>query len=388
MAIPPPDRRLWYIEHLRVLLVTLVVLHHVGQAYGGAWWYYDDISRERWLGPFFVVNRSFFMSLFFMVSGYFMPASFDRKGSRRFLIDRLRRLGIPLAVFFFVMIPVMMYAHYVYFRPYGTPSFGWYYIHIYFGAADKPPDWSGPSWPDLQFAHLWFVQHLLLAAIGYAVWRWLRGGPVDPQRTPKPPPRTWKIVAFAGCLSIVTFVVRIGSPIDQWTALLGFIQVAFADVPRDLSFFLIGVAAYRYDWFQRISARAGRNWLVVAAACAALLWALALNDIPCFAGGGTNPLGLIYTTWEAVFCCGACIGLTVLFREKLNAEDFVARTLGPCTYGVYLFHVPILVPMQYAVGPLAVPAIVKFAIVSALSLPASFVFVHYVRKLPGVRRVL
>ena len=36
------------------------------------------------------------MGFFFMISSYFSPGSVDRKGSRVFLIDRLKRLGIPL----------------------------------------------------------------------------------------------------------------------------------------------------------------------------------------------------------------------------------------------------------------------------------------------------
>ena len=73
--------RLFFIDNLRIPLIALVVAHHVGQAYGptGGWWYFSEPARAAVLGAFFTVNRSFFMSLFFMVSGYFLPMSFDRK---------------------------------------------------------------------------------------------------------------------------------------------------------------------------------------------------------------------------------------------------------------------------------------------------------------------
>ena len=38
------------------------------------------------------------MSLFFFVSGYFVPASYDRKGRHDFLKDRFHRLGIPFLI--------------------------------------------------------------------------------------------------------------------------------------------------------------------------------------------------------------------------------------------------------------------------------------------------
>jgi glucans biosynthesis protein C len=57
-----------------------VIAHHVGQAYGptGGSWPIQEAARTRILGPFFTVNRSFFMSLFFLISGYLMVMSYDR----------------------------------------------------------------------------------------------------------------------------------------------------------------------------------------------------------------------------------------------------------------------------------------------------------------------
>ena len=40
------------------------------------------------------------MGLYFMLSSYLAPRSFDRKGAASFAIDRLKRLGIPLLFYF------------------------------------------------------------------------------------------------------------------------------------------------------------------------------------------------------------------------------------------------------------------------------------------------
>jgi peptidoglycan/LPS O-acetylase OafA/YrhL len=73
-------RTLFFIDNLRIALIMLVIAHHAGQAYGptGGFWYFENPERASILGAFFTVNRSFFMSLFFMISGYFLPASYDR----------------------------------------------------------------------------------------------------------------------------------------------------------------------------------------------------------------------------------------------------------------------------------------------------------------------
>jgi peptidoglycan/LPS O-acetylase OafA/YrhL len=78
-------RRLYFLDNLRIGLTILVIAHHVGQAYGptGGSWPIQEPARAAVLGPFFTVNRSFFMSLFFLISGYLMVMSYDRGDSSR-----------------------------------------------------------------------------------------------------------------------------------------------------------------------------------------------------------------------------------------------------------------------------------------------------------------
>jgi glucan biosynthesis protein C len=92
------SKRLYYLDNLRVFLTVLVIAHHVGQAYGptGGDWPIKEAVSAAVLGPFFTVNRSFFMSLFFLISGYFMVMDYDHKGGSEFVKRRLQRLGIPI----------------------------------------------------------------------------------------------------------------------------------------------------------------------------------------------------------------------------------------------------------------------------------------------------
>jgi glucans biosynthesis protein C len=58
------NQRLYFIDNLKIGLTILVIAHHVGQAYGptGGWWAIQETARTPLLGPFFTVNRSFFIS--------------------------------------------------------------------------------------------------------------------------------------------------------------------------------------------------------------------------------------------------------------------------------------------------------------------------------------
>ena len=83
--------RLAYIDNLRIFLTMLVMCQHIAIGLGtpGSWYYIvrDDpgLVTALILTVFVAVNQAFFMSLFFAVSAYFVPRSFDRKGPRRFL---------------------------------------------------------------------------------------------------------------------------------------------------------------------------------------------------------------------------------------------------------------------------------------------------------------
>lgn len=100
--------RLHYLDNLKVALTGLLIAHHVGQAYGptGGAWPIQEAARAAILGPFFTVNRSFLMSLFFLISGFFVARSFDAKGGWPFVRGRLLRLGLPLLSWGLVMIPL------------------------------------------------------------------------------------------------------------------------------------------------------------------------------------------------------------------------------------------------------------------------------------------
>jgi glucan biosynthesis protein C len=358
-----PQNRFFYLDWLRIVLTILVIVHHVGQAYGptGGYWPIQEATRAAVLAPFFTVNRSFFMSLFFMISGYFMVGSLQRNVAAAFLRSRLVRLGVPVLVFAGLMLPARIF------------MFG---EHI-------------TSWTDVFNAgHLWYLEHVLLFSLVYAAWQKIRG--------PKAAPPTGRDerrnapglpVTIAALLIVAAAcgVVRVWSPIDRWMNLLGFFRVAFADVPRDLAFFVIGVMAFRRGWFESFPVRRGMLWLGAGIVAAAAWYAWSL--IP---HGAISPLasGISSLIWEEVVCFGMCIGLLVLFREAANVQGPFGRLLASNQYSAYFWHPLLIVPIQMAVHALALGPSTKFVIVSVIGVPAVFLWSWLLRNVRPVRAVL
>jgi peptidoglycan/LPS O-acetylase OafA/YrhL len=394
--------RLYFLDHLRIALTILVIAHHVGQAYGptGGAWPIQEALRAPILGPFFTVNRSFFMSLFFLISGYLMVMSYDRSRPLAFVKGRLLRLGVPLLAFFFLVIPLQQYLCHWHAGDCGTMSFGRYYIGTYLGHGERPAGWNG-NWPEMNFGHLWYVEHLLLVSLGYALLRiaWKRssvaqppsaGGTITPTgggATSTKLPGYLAIVLFALVLALASATIRIWYPIDKWIGFLGFVQVAFADVPRDLSFFILGAVAYRRQWFLGLSNRTGRTWLMIGLILAGLWYAYVMGlrqVVPI----SRNAMGVVYPVWEALLCCGLCIGLLYLFREKLNRQNRWTKAMAEGQYAAYLFHVPIVILIQYLLASAALSPFSKFLLVTAAAVPLTFFFADMVRKPALLRRIL
>jgi glucans biosynthesis protein C len=342
---------LFFLDNLRVVLIMLVIAHHVGQAYGptGGWWPIQEAERSAILGPFFTVNRSFFMSLFFMISGYFTVMSVDRWGPRAFIKDRSLRLGLPVLSFGLVMVPLQLFVFE-----------------------------SDSAWP-LEVGHLWFLEHLLIFSAVYALWRMISKKSIQDEQTQVNPPGYLRIVVFALALAVVSAVVRIWFPIDRWVYLLGFIKVAFADVPRDLSFFIIGLVAYRRNWILSFPKKDGMVWLGVGVTLAVVMYAYAmagrdilyLSDIQ---------LGIIYPIWESLLCCGMCIGLTVLFREYFNTQGNLGKVMAKNQYAAYIIHPIIVLLFQDILLSLYLPPFIKFVLATLASVPVTFLVSNWIRK--------
>ncbi|WP_409292945.1 acyltransferase family protein [Peribacillus sp. SCS-37] len=377
-------KRLYFLDNLKVMLTLLVVVHHVGQPYGGSNGFSYFISEGQTdLGRFFSINAGFFMSLFFLVSAYFLPGSFRKKGVKPFLLDRFIRLGIPLLFGFLVIMPLLMYFYYLNFRDYESISFFHYYYSVYFGLGGKPEKWSGPVFPDMQFGHLWFVEHLLVYAILYALIRKLTKR--EPEVKYLSRLTNGKLVLIALLVSAITYTVRIQYGIDHWEGLLGFIQVEYAHLPQYSSFFLLGILAFKYNWFERLDKRIGAVWLIIGVCLAALRYFT--NAVP-WSPGGMAVSSAVYSLYETFLCFGLGFGLIYLFKRIWNKSNPFLKVLSDNSFGVYIFHLPIAVIIQYSFAGAALTPFLKFVAVSIFTIAAAFLFSMLIRKIPAVRGII
>jgi peptidoglycan/LPS O-acetylase OafA/YrhL len=378
------SERIAYLDHLRVLLTVLVVLHHVAVMYSDLpLFYYTEPPKDssgRLLDYFLLFNQMFFMGFFFLIAGYFTPGSCDRKGGRAYMKGRLVRLGIPLLAFILVLRPILLAGLYPTFRAaaaeQGTKMSYWLFYFI---------TWNpGP---------MWFVEVLLVLSFLYVLVRTKRD-----QRMPHPSTersaRRGRTVVMAGLvyavlLAVMSYLWRIIVPVGQYWPLVGLPTPAF--LPQYVSLFVLGVWAYRGGWLGALPRWAGAFGFVQAVVFGYLLSRFlhqkANAGMPAWLGHGTwQSLG--FALWESLFAVSVIVALLVLFRECVNGDGPLGRFLARQSYGVYVLHPLVLVALGHAFAGMHPIAVVKFGVVAVFAIPLCWALAYLVRTVPIIRRIL
>src|SRR5205085_12616947 len=95
-AAPRAKARNLSLDRARTFLTLVVLLHHAVIPYT----YFGHTDPESWIGFDMIVlaTDSFFMAMFFFLSGLFVWTGLARQGPLNYFPDRLLRLGLPLAI--------------------------------------------------------------------------------------------------------------------------------------------------------------------------------------------------------------------------------------------------------------------------------------------------
>ena len=377
--------RLLYIDNLRILLTILVILHHLAIGYGApgnvAYVEAGEISTVSTIlmTLFVAINQSFFMGFFFMISSYFTPGSYDRKGPGPYVLDRLKRLGIPLLFYIIVIDPLFKF---VLARYQGYPGSLGQFLRLYLQ--------NMLDYKSLGVGPLWFVAVLLIFSLVYVLCRLV----IRPQATPPPSegkaPGNLAIAGFALILGLLTFLVRIWIPVGQQFDLLG---IQLAHFVQYIAMFIAGIVAYRRNWFSALSVAQAKVWLRIIILLLVLFPVLfvaagALDGNADVAMGGVTWQSLAYSVWEQFMCMAVVVTLLVWFRIKFNRQGTLARAMSAAAYATYIFHRPTTILMALALQGIKLDLALKFVLVAPLGVALSFLVGYVVKKLPVARDIV
>lgn len=372
--------RLYFIDNIRWLMIILVVLMHVNVTYGmlGSWYYVEksnlDLFQQIWFGMYGSFTQAYFMGFLFFIAGYFVPASYDKKGFGRFIKERLIRLGVPTLLFVFILHPITIFimGHF----------FNWNMNYVkYYTEFISTGEFVRSTGP------LWFALALLIFTLAYALFRKISGSkPLSPDSVHI----KHKHIIWAGLLiAALTFLVRIPYPIGS-----SVLNMQLCFFSQYIILFMLGIYFYRKNLLLTINYTTGMKWFKYTLIFGTIFW-FAMSVIAKVDEKGVAPIAggftwgnAAYAFWESFFCVGVCLGLIVWFREKMNRQGRLSRILSDNAFGVYVFHTPILVLISLLLKDVVLYPFYKYLIVAAITIPLCFAVSYLLRKIPGVSTII
>lgn len=377
-AMPTSEKgvRLFFLDNIRVLLTILVILHHLALTYSGvipAWYYLEpttDTLSITLLLTFISFNQAFFMGLFFLLSGYFIPGSFERKGARAFLKDRFLRLGVPLLIFMLVVNPSLTFLS---LYPSTDPAIAEIVRTTPFWLLYLLTVGTGP---------LWFVAALLFFTCVYVLWRKVSKHQLSRRPTDEQKPITYGVVLLLILLiTSFTFLIRIGAPIGTFIPVLGIQPPHFAQY---IILFIVGIIARRQRWLETIPSSMGKIGaaIVPVAVIGAMIIPTLSNT------NGATWYAFANVLMETLVCIGMSLSLLVLFRKRFNNQGTWAKFLSTHAYTVYIIHAVVTVLLAYAMSSIHLYPLLKFGLASLIAVPLCFFCGYLVRRIPFANKIL
>lgn len=368
--------RMFYIDNIRWLMIVFVIFVHSDVIYGpvGQFFGFEDRSDELGasevtLALIGVLLQAFFMGLLFLIAGYFVPNSLARKGDRKFIWDRFKRLMIPTLLFILFIAPIITYP--VHAR--SEMSFAEYSVGYY----PNPLEWdTGP---------MWFAAALFLFSV---LWTFKPNGwTLERLKGPLSRPRVAALIAIA---VVATFLVRIPFPIgtDVWNMQLCYFT-------QYVLLFIVGILAYENNWFSTLSKKDGRFYAILATVSVFVILfpiliaggALDGNLDPY--NGGLNWQAFALALFEQIFGISICVSILVRFRERHDTQSWLTRKLTDNAFAVYMFHPPIVIGLAVLLMSYELPGILKFVMLATATTVITFSLAELVfRRIPVLKRVL
>jgi len=365
----------------RTFLTLVVLLHHAVIPYT----YYGHTDPKEFFGFDMIVlaTDSFFMAMFFFLSGLFSWSGIARKGPLNYLSDRLLRLALPFAICALTVIPVAYYA--ISLRQNPEVSFS----DFWWRTVTEGPWPSGPIW------FLWVLFAFdLVACLLYR----LSPNLLEPinrlSLNGRERPGEFFLVMFA--VTAALYVPgRIHFGAGSWFE-FGPFSVQHGRVLLYASYFFFGAGIGVLQMDRGLLAADGQlskrtwNWVLLALVPYCLMWGLIYIKREILGNPEKLPewYESDYGFCFALFSMAVMFLILAYFMRFKNAGSSLLDLMQADAFGIFLVHYPIALWLQYWLFDYNLPAIVKASVGFVVTVALSWALTRALRQIPGAKRVL
>ncbi|ESQ80537.1 acyltransferase family protein [Asticcacaulis sp. YBE204] len=322
-------------------------------------WIVNDTAVEPGLGVVFFTIHMFRMSLFFLLAGFFARLLYQRYGAKAFAMNRLKRIAMPLAVFWTPVLAIII-TMLIMAALKANPE-------LASKPAAPPPPLTAETFP---LTHLWFLYVLLILYALFVPLRGLfafidRGGSLR-----RAVDAVFSVIIKSGLSPLVfglpLFLMLMAQP-QTWMYWFGVPTPDKGVVPNAVALVAFG-SAFGVGWLLHrnvgLLETIKKQWLTgIVSAIGFTAWCLWSEGIVPKFDMASYPAQMLYAASYVLGIWAWCLGLTGLALRFLDRPNPFWRYVADSSYWVYIVHLPLLLVLQYLALDLDWPAEAKFSLV-------------------------
>jgi hypothetical protein len=359
----------------------VVLIHHAVIPYT----YFGHTDPTSWIGfdAIVLATDSFFMAMFFFLSGLFVWPSLAHRVPGAFARDRALRLGLPFAIAALTVIPIAYYA--IALRE--TP--GVRFADFWWKTVTVGPWPSGP---------IWFVWVLLAFDIVAGALYRTNAHALDfiNRLSVQSFARPALFFLFLVAVTAIVYVpLRLYYGPSYWFE-FGPFSVQASRVLLYAAYFFIGAGIGVGNFSRGVLSSDGRlakgrgGWIVVTLIPYALLWGLIYIKREILGNPDTLPwwYEFSYSVFFVVFSAAITFAILAYFLRFKRSGWSMLDPMQHDAYGIFLVHYPFVLWIQYALFDVNLPAVAKALIAFIGTLLLSWAATRLLRQIPGSQHVL
>ncbi len=324
--------RINYIDNLRTVTVSLVLVYHLAMAYNtwgeANYIFFESVNP---IASIVVFMSPWFMPLMFLLAGISAAFSVKKRSSMVFIKERLKRLGLPLLFGIIIICPILSFV-----ADKSHNAYEGNYFEHYFVFFTKFTDFTGYD-GGFTIGHFWFLAVLLVfSCVGCGANR------VIDYLTRKNEKAIFIINGVLIILAIASFdIVLWGKKIPTY-------------------FFIYLLGYYLFSKQEFVERLIKYKWLLMVT----FVFASIMNVILFVYLEDYKLLNNIcnYISFVAGILALICLGKTYL-----DYSNKTSRCCARLSYGFYIAHFPIVVLCQYFISLTGVESVDNFVFSFALS---------------------